>query len=60
MTPAEIAQWKAEQKKKPLAQRLAEIPGHRPEAAPAQIRTSPPGPSATVGFEDAKQLQQQK
>jgi hypothetical protein len=46
MTPDEIAQWKAEQQKRPLAERLGDVAGHRVEAD---------APSAEVGW-DGKQL----
>jgi hypothetical protein len=60
MTPSEIAQWKAEQQKRPLAERLSEIPGHQAEAKPTQVASSQPVAKAEASYEDAKQLQQQK
>ena len=55
MTPAEIAQWKAQQSKRPLADRLAEIPGHEVEVASSQ-----PEDKAEASYEEAKKLQQQE
>jgi hypothetical protein len=51
MTPDEIKNWKAEQAKRPLAERLSEIPGHHTEAKPTQ---------AEVSYEDSKKLQDGK
>jgi hypothetical protein len=58
MTPAEIAQWKSEQAKKPLAEKLATIPGHQSEAKPTQVASSQPSAKAEASYEDAKKLQQ--
>jgi hypothetical protein len=54
VTPNEISAWKAEQQKKPLAERLATIPGYRAEAE------AKPEASAEVTFEDVKRMQEPK
>lgn len=45
MTPDEIKNWKAEQAKRPLAERLAEIPGYQTESS------KPEQAQAEVGFD---------
>jgi len=54
MTPDEISAWKAERAKRPLAQRLADVPGHQVEA-----NLSLPEPTqvgAEIGYAAAKDL----
>jgi hypothetical protein len=55
MTRDEIAVWKAEQRKRPLAERLSEIPGHQPE-----VTSSQPEAKAEASYDEAKKLQQSK
>jgi hypothetical protein len=58
MTPAEIAQWKAEQQKKPLVERLATIPGHQVE--PERADLSQLEPRAEAGYDDVQKLRGEK
>lgn len=55
MTKDEIRNWKAEQAKRPLAERLSEIPGHQPE-----VTSSQPEAKAEVGYDEVKRMQEPK
>lgn len=55
MTPDEISAWKAEQTKRPLAERLADVAGHRIET-PQVESSSPELTQAEVGYAAAKDL----
>jgi|HubBroStandDraft_5_1064220.scaffolds.fasta_scaffold976146_2 hypothetical protein len=56
MTPDEIALWKAERAKRPLAERLADVAGHRIE--PTQAESGEREPSAEVGFADVQKMRE--
>jgi hypothetical protein len=57
MTPDEIAKWKAERAKRPLAERLADVAGHRVEAA-TQADSSEREPNAEVSFADVQRMRE--
>jgi hypothetical protein len=59
MTRDEIAAWKAQQSKRPLAERLSEIPGYA-EVASRQPKAKAEAPQAQAGYDEAKKLQQQR
>jgi hypothetical protein len=58
MTPEEVLAWKAEQQKRPLAERLSEIPGYHAETKPERADSIQLEPSASISFDDAKKLEE--